>query len=105
MRKQVEILKLFVYIAVITSPKMNIVRYRGREVLGLLFDLLYESSSAHTSLLPPDVSAVLNAYNIGDEVGRKRVVCDFISSMTDRYAVELYNRFQTDQAQSIFKPI
>jgi dGTPase len=35
---------------------------------------------------------------------RKRLICDFIAGMTDRYAVEFYARLKESGA-SIFKPI
>ena len=103
-RKQVEVLKIFVYLAVISSPKMNIIRYRGREILSKLFDLLM-ASKPDSSLLPTDIGEIFFAFDQHDQVNRERVVCDFISSMTDRYAVDLYNRFESDSPHSLFKPL
>ncbi len=103
-RKQVEVLKIFIYIAVISSPRMNIIRYRGREILSRLFDLLIDSQP-DSSLLPSDIGAIFFAFDEDDPINRKRVICDFISSMTDRYAVELYNRFESDMPYSLFKPL
>ena len=103
-RKQVEILKLFVYFSVISSAKMNIIRYQGRDIISGLFDILI-TSEEETSLLPEDVGEVFYAYSPDDMSKRARVISDFISNMTDRYAVELYNRFTSATQQSIFKPI
>lgn len=102
--RQVEVLKLFVYFAVISAPKMNIVRYRGRDILSTLFDILI-SSEPETSLLPEDIGELFYAFDQDDHVNRARVICDFIASMTDRYAIELYSRFKSDQPQTIFKPV
>ncbi len=104
MQKQVEVLKLLVYFAVINAPKMNIVRYRGREILSTLFDILIESTP-ETNFLPEDIGQVFYAYQPEDQQQRARVICDFIASMTDRYAIELYQRFKSDTPQSIFKPV
>ncbi|WP_119344134.1 dGTP triphosphohydrolase [Facilibium subflavum] len=103
-KKQVEILKLFVYFAVISAPKMNIVRYRGREIISTLFDILIKSTPS-TSLLPEDVGEIFYAYDVNDHANRARTISDFIASMTDRYAIELYSRFKSDTPQSIFKPV
>ncbi|MGA9726232.1 MAG: hypothetical protein WBE80_09245 [Methylocella sp.] len=40
-----------------------------------------------------------------NDAAKKRVVCDFIAGMTDRYAVEFYSRIFSDSPQSIFKPL
>ena len=102
--KQVEILKSLVYFSVINLPKMNIVRYRGREILSTLFDILI-LSEPENSLLPEDVGKIMYAYPVKDRYHRTRIISDFIASMTDRYVVELYNRFKSDMPQTIFKPV
>jgi len=103
-QKQVEILKLLVYFSVINLPKMNIVRYRGREILATLFDILILTES-QSSLLPEDIGKILYAYPADDTRNRARIISDFIASMTDRYVIELYNRFKSDMPQTIFKPV
>ncbi|GGF88226.1 dehydrogenase [Cysteiniphilum litorale] len=102
--KQVEVLKLFVYFTVISSPKMNVVRYQGREIISSLFDILI-NSQIETSLLPEDVGEIFYAFDPDDQVNRARVISDFIASMTDRYAIELHNRLTSSSVQSIFKPV
>lgn len=102
--KQVEVLKLFVYFTVTSSPKMNVVRYQGREIISSLFDILI-TSQAETSLLPEDVCDIFYAFEKHDHMSRARVISDFIASMTDRYAIELYSRLTSSSLQSIFKPI
>ena len=102
--KQVEVLKLFVYFMVISSPNMNVVRYQGREIIATLFDILVRSQP-ETSLLPEDVGEIFYAFDEDDLVNRARVISDFIASMTDRYAIELYSRLTSSSTQSIFKPV
>ena len=103
-QKQVEILKSLVYFSVINLPKMNIVRYRSREILSTLFDILILTESQR-SLLPEDVGKILYAYPVDDMLNRARIISDFIASMTDRYVIELYSRFKSDMPQTIFKPV
>jgi dGTPase len=54
-------------------------------------------------LLPDDFQGVFDLVKKEDE--RKRVVCDFIAGMTDRYAVEFYGRLNSEQHHSIFNPL
>jgi dGTPase len=35
---------------------------------------------------------------------KKRVVCDYVAGMTDRYAVEFYARLTSETFYSMFKP-
>lgn len=39
------------------------------------------------------------------ELWHKRVICDFIAGMTDRYAMEFYGRLFSENPQTIFKPL
>ncbi len=103
-QKQVEVLKYFIYASVINSPKMNIIRYRGRDIISALFDILIDTEE-ETSLIPEDVGEVFYSFSKDDQANRARVICDFIASMTDRYAIELYSRFKSDTPQTIFKPV
>ena len=33
-----------------------------------------------------------------------RCICDFISGMTDKYAIEFYGRLKSENPETIFKP-
>ncbi|MDO9508061.1 MAG: hypothetical protein Q7I97_01740 [Thermovirgaceae bacterium] len=35
---------------------------------------------------------------------KERIICDFVSGMTDRYALEFYCRLFSENPESIFKP-
>ena len=102
---QVQVLKYFVYAAIIRSPRMEVIRYRGREVISKLFDILIDSDPQIQNLLPKDVGELFYACAKDDFSSRARIVSDFISGMTDRYAVELYGRLMSDTPRSIFQPI
>ena len=102
--QQVEVLKQFVYFSIISAAKLNIIRYRGRDILFSLFDIL-TTSKAPKSLLPEDIHDIFHGFPPEDLSSRSRVICDFIASMTDRYAIEFYSRLKSDTPQTIFKPI
>ncbi|WP_432773581.1 dGTP triphosphohydrolase [Francisella salimarina] len=100
-RKQVEVLKKYILFKIIKSPKLNVLRYRGREIISEIFDILI-SSTPDESLLPDDIGTIF--YNTHSSHGKARIISDYISSMTDRYIIELYNQFKSDPSAMIFKP-
>lgn len=100
-RKQVEVLKKYILFKIIKSPKLNVLRYRGREIISEIFDILI-SSTPDESLLPDDIGAIF--YNTQNTHEKARIISDYISSMTDRYIIELYNQFKSDPSAMIFKP-
>lgn len=97
----VEILKRFTFEATIKSPRLKVVENRGYEIVSEIFTALSEPGGK--LLLPDDFQAL---YDItADRNKRRRVICDFIAGMTDRYAVEFYGRLKSESAQSIFEPL
>jgi dGTPase len=98
---KVETLKNYVYESTIHA-RVKLTEYRGYEVILQIFDAL--SSVKGYLLMPDDVRALYDASE-ADASARKRVVCDFVSGMTDRYAIEFYGRLHSEFAESIFKPI
>jgi dGTPase len=53
-------------------------------------------------LLPPDFRDLF--LNVPDSE-RPRVVADFIACMTDRYAIDYYNRLFSARNESLFKEL
>ena len=100
-QKQVEVLKKYILFKIIKSPKLNILRYRGREIISEIFDILIYSN-LNESLLPDDIGAIF--YSADTQQQKARIISDYISSMTDRYIIELYNQFKSDPSTMIFKP-
>ena len=98
----VEVLKHIVFESQILSPKVQIIAFRSEEILGAIFDALTKKKREGYTLLPKDFRAVYEA--IKDQKNKKRVICDFIASMTDRYALEFYGRLTSENPQTIFKP-
>ncbi|WP_161889523.1 dGTP triphosphohydrolase [Pontibacter russatus] len=100
-RQQIEVLKAFTYQYQISSPKLKVVEYRGKEIVTTIFETLLKGNGS--DLLPEDYRA-LYAKAEGDELLQRRVICDYICGMTDRYALEFYARLKSENSQTIFKP-
>lgn len=98
---QVEVLKHLNYELVIRSPRLTVVEYRGRDVVTAIFTALCESKG---TLLPESWrSRYAEAAAVGvTEV--RRLICDYVACMTDRYAAELHARLFSD-GLSMFKPL
>ena len=97
---QVEMMKHLNYELVVRSPKLAVVEHRGKDIVKQIFNALVESQGA---LLPTDWrQRYLESSEAGGSV--RRVVCDFVACMTDRYAMEFYARLFGDES-TIYKPI
>lgn len=97
----VYILKYFTYKKIISSPMLQVAETRGDEIIEKLFHKI----EAAPNLLPEDFKNLYYKINDYDEAAAKRVICDFIAGMTDRYALEYYCRLFAMDPQSIFKPL
>lgn len=97
-RLKIEALKHLTYLSMIMSPRLKVVEHRGGEVVKKLFETL----SNNHNLLPQDVKTVVDL--LKTEEAKNRAICDFVAGMTDRYAVEFYNRL-FGSAASLFVPI
>lgn len=98
--KKVECLKHFTFESTIMAPRLRISENRGYDIVKKLFERL--SAPKGYLLMPDDFRSLYESFC--DEAKRKRVICDFIAGMTDRYAVEFYGRLFSENPQSIFKP-
>ncbi|WP_189688219.1 dGTP triphosphohydrolase [Pseudorhodoferax aquiterrae] len=95
---QVEVLKHLNYELVIRSPRLAIVEHRGRDLVSKIFTTVCDSDGA---LLPTDWQT---RYAVtSSDLERRRMVCDFVAGMTDRYAAEFHARLLGNGA-TIFKP-
>ncbi|MGB4838943.1 MAG: hypothetical protein WBP08_08120, partial [Saprospiraceae bacterium] len=99
------VLKRLTYYYQIKSPKLKIVEYNGKNIVKTLFRTL--NSKSGFQFLPDDVFIIVNKiYNKGDENKYiPRIICDFISGMTNNFAIEFYNRLYSSESVSIHKPI
>ena len=101
-RLKVEVLKIYTYKTVIMSPRLQIAEFRGYDIVQDIFQALTDDEKKGYNLLPQDFRDLYDGFK--DEALKRRVVCDFIAGMTDRYAVEFYSRLKSENPQTIFKP-
>lgn len=96
-----EVLKQYTYEAAIYAPRVKLGEYRGCDVVTDLFKALMADKG--DILMPEDVREQFG--DAPDITTRARALCDFVASMTDRYAMEFWARLKSDSAESMFKPI
>ncbi|MGQ3214666.1 dGTP triphosphohydrolase [Shinella sp.] len=96
----VEVLKNITFEAVIRSPMLQVVEYRGKDVIKRIFEVI--STGTGERLMPPDFREI---YKKSDGLGKTRTICDFIAGMTDRYAVEFYSRLFGANGMTMHKPL
>jgi dGTPase len=101
-KKKIEVLKHFTYVATIRSNRVAVSEFRGKDIVKQIFSAL--DGGKGYLLLPVDYRQLYDAVRSDDEK-RKRVICDFIAGMTDRYAVEFWGRLYSDKATTFFKPL
>jgi dGTPase len=80
-----EILKGFVLNYVIKSPDLQILEYRGQQIVMELFEAF---NAGPLRFLPEQVKEVYKQQT--DESRKKRVIADYISSLTDNHALRLH---------------
>ncbi|WP_245433805.1 dGTP triphosphohydrolase [Methylocystis hirsuta] len=96
----VEVLKNITYHAIIRSPGLQVVEYRGKDIVTAIFNAV--AGSDGTRLLPDDFRAICRG---ASEMVKMRTICDFIAGMTDRYAFEFYGRLYGTNHLTIHKPL
>ncbi len=91
---------MYSYDKLIMSPRLKVAEHRGKNVLKTIFETL--SGLGGHRLLPEDWGLLFTS--IDDLDWQKRVICDFIAGMTDRYCVEFFERLTSAEPPSIHKP-
>lgn len=86
MFRALEILKSFVLNYVIKSPDLQILEYRGQQIVMELFEAF---RAGPLRFLPEGAKQLWKAQN-GDESREQRVIADYISSLTDNHALRLH---------------
>lgn len=103
--ERIEVLKNFTFEAIIMSSRLKVSEFRGYEIVKAIYDAITSQEEGYL-LLPDDYQRIYMAFALGeDEARRRRVVCDFVAGMTDRYAIEFYGRLKSERVESIFKPL
>lgn len=88
-KREVAMLKAVEYILLIRNPRVTTLEYKGKLIVTNIFRALAQDDSG--DLLPEDVREAWEEVK-DDEHRRLRVVCDYVSQMTDLYALKLYAR-------------
>ncbi|NTF07208.1 dNTP triphosphohydrolase [Agrobacterium rubi] len=96
----VETLKNIAYQAIIRSPRLQVVEFRGKDIIKKIFDALVKDDGDR--LLPSDFRKMHQ--KVATDSEKRRVVCDFIAGMTDRYAIEFYSRLFGANGLTMHKP-
>ncbi len=98
---QIECLKNFVYVAVTSRSRVQMADSKAAFVIRTIFASIRKDDGY--KLLPDDFADYYTKSRTKEE--KMRVICDFVSGMTDRYALEFYGRLVSPRSESIFKPI
>jgi dGTPase len=97
----VELFKHLNFELIIRSPLLSVIEHRGQKIVKQLFKSFMESDG---NLLPEEWREEYSlAKNKGTSSAR-RVICDYVASLTDIHAAELHSRLFSD-GQSVFKPL
>lgn len=92
-----KLLKKFVMDEVILRPELQALQYRGQKMILKVFEIYLHNGAR---LLPPE------AWEESQQASNPhRVLCDYISGLTDSSATRIYNRLTTPSAGSIFDRI
>lgn len=97
---KVEVLKHLNYELVIRSPRLSVVEHRGRDLVTDIFKVILKSEG---SLLPDDWGERYDQVK-SNKARAARLICDYVSGMTDAYAVEVHDRL-FGKGTSMFKPL
>lgn len=96
---RVETLKMVAWMCLIESRKLKIIEHRERMIIRHIFETLRREGGGE--LLPDDHR---HSYELAaDDQTKCRVICDYISGMTDRYAEGFFHRLRR-RDDSIFLP-
>lgn len=95
-RMKIEVLKRYTFESHIEASRLKTVEFRGKDIVKEIFDCV----AKNPDLLPMDWRTRHDA--LPSQNHRLRCVSDFIAGMTDRYALEFFQRLRGDPV-SIFK--
>lgn len=88
-----ELLKMMAIALVFHTPQVHQLEYKGGEILRKLFHVMEDEyvvkEKPGSYLLPAHYHTALQQ---GDEHARRRMICDYISGMTDGFVVRTYKR-------------
>jgi len=100
-RLVIECLKAYNYITVISSQRLQLRVRKCRQIIRTLFDELNEERGIELVDDNKKTSFQL-LINSKSQPERMRFICDYIASMTDRKAIEIYSKIRSANHVSVF---
>lgn len=100
-RKALDLLKQFEMRHIIQRPEVQMLVYKGQQMLLEMFEAY---SADPNRLLPKEIAAEWRSSQEKGENGL-RIICDYMSSMTDDYASRMYNKLFVPSLGSVFEPM
>lgn len=97
-RKKIESLKRYTFESHIETARLKSFESRGKEIVATIFECLKDNPA----LLPADWRVRYEARG-GDANHKMRSIADFVAGMTDRYALEFYQRQMGGDPGTIFR--
>jgi dGTPase len=90
-----------IFYAITMSSRMRVVAYQGKQIVMEIFKAL--DGTAGSRLMPEDFVSIYDGFT--GHSPKKRVICDFIAGMTDRYAIQFHDRLYSTDPASIYSPL
>ncbi|TBR41202.1 deoxyguanosinetriphosphate triphosphohydrolase family protein [Marinomonas agarivorans] len=98
--KALQALKNFEMQHIIQTPEVQMLVYKGQQMLLEMFEALL---SDPLRLLPTELA---HEWQAAEQTGNgRRIICDYMASMTDDYASRLYNKLFVPSLGSVFEPM
>ena len=98
---RVQLLKQFLYVLLINSPRFKTTQFRGYVIVTEIFNTLNKLGGF--DLFPWDFRIIYSYFQKESE--KKWAICYFIAGMADRYALEFYGRIMGVDPESFFMSI
>ncbi len=98
-RTRIKFYKRLAVELIFRTPQIKQLEFKGRRILTELFRALLENyeQPSPASLLPPEIEAKVAA----DSAPRERILCDYLSAMTDAGVIRIYRRLFDPEFGSI----
>lgn len=100
-RQALSLLKNFEMQHIIKKPEVQMLVYKGQQMLLEMFEAL---ASDPSRLLPREIAKEWQK-NIDSGHDGLRIICDYMASMTDDYASRMYNKLFVPSLGSVFEPM
>lgn len=100
-RAALDVLKAFEMQHIIQRPEVQILVYKGQQMLLEMFEAL---ASDPARLLPKELASEWQA-NCDAGASGHRIICDYMASMSDDYASRIYKTLFVPSSGSVFEPI